>query len=30
VFRVLAETPEGLREYDFRAGEAPDSYVPLV
>jgi len=30
VFRVLAEGPDGPREYDFLAGESPDDYVPLV
>jgi hypothetical protein len=30
VFRVLAEGPDGLREYDFLAGESPDDYIPLV
>jgi anti-sigma factor ChrR (cupin superfamily) len=30
VFRVLAEGPDGLREYDFLKGEAPDDYIPLA
>lgn len=30
VFRVLSETADGLREYDFRRGEAPDDYQPLA
>lgn len=30
VYRVLAETPDGVREFDFRKGEMPDDYVPLV
>jgi anti-sigma factor ChrR (cupin superfamily) len=30
VFRVLAEGPDGVREYDFLKGESPDDYLPLV
>jgi hypothetical protein len=30
VFRVIAEGREGIREYDFRDGEAPDDYEPLI
>jgi len=30
VFRVLAEGPDGVREYDFRKGESPDDYLPLA
>jgi len=30
VFRVIAEGTEGVREYDFRNGEAPDDYQPLI
>ena len=30
VFRVLAEGPDGLREYDFLKGESPDDYLPLA
>jgi len=29
VFRVVSETTDGLREYDFRRGEAPDDYQAL-
>jgi hypothetical protein len=30
VFRVLAESEDGEREYDFRSGEFPPHYLPLV
>jgi hypothetical protein len=30
VFRVLADGPDGVREYNFLAGESPEDYVPLV
>jgi hypothetical protein len=30
VFRVLCETPDGVREFDFRKGEFPDDYQPLT
>jgi hypothetical protein len=30
VFRVIAEGTEGIREYDFRDGDAPDDYEPLI
>ena len=30
VFRVLAEGPDGVREYDFLKGESPDDYLPLA
>src|SRR2546430_1651991 len=30
VFRVICETPAGPREYDFRTGEVPADYQPLV
>jgi hypothetical protein len=30
VFRVLAESDEGPREYDFRSGELPRDYQELV
>jgi hypothetical protein len=30
VFRVLAETPDGVRDFDFRTGELPQDYEPLA
>jgi hypothetical protein len=30
VFRVLTETPDGVREFDFRTGDLPEDYQPLV
>jgi hypothetical protein len=30
VFRVLAETADGHREFDFREGDVPPDYRPLV
>jgi anti-sigma factor ChrR (cupin superfamily) len=30
VFRVIGETKEGPREYDFRKGELPPDYRPLM
>jgi anti-sigma factor ChrR (cupin superfamily) len=30
VFRVLAPTSEGIREFDFRRGELPEDYEPLA
>src|SRR3954470_16709719 len=30
VFRVIAETDTGPREYDFRAGDLPQNYLPLM
>src|SRR2546426_12173065 len=30
VFRVISETPKGEREFDFRNGELPDDYQPLM
>ncbi|HEY8217466.1 MAG TPA: hypothetical protein VIH82_10050, partial [Acidimicrobiia bacterium] len=30
VYRVLCETDGGVREYDFRRGEVPDDYMPLL
>jgi hypothetical protein len=30
VYRVLAESAGGVREYDFREGEMPDDYEPLM
>ena len=30
VFRVLAPTSDGTREYDVRRGELPEDYEPLV
>jgi hypothetical protein len=30
VFRVLAPTADGVSEFDFRKGEAPDDYEPLL
>lgn len=30
VFRVLAESPQGPREYDFRKGEMPPDFQPLT
>ncbi|MBV8464173.1 MAG: hypothetical protein JO368_12825 [Acidimicrobiales bacterium] len=30
VFRVLAESDDGPREYDFRRGEVPPDYEPLL
>jgi hypothetical protein len=30
VFRVIAQCTDGIREYDFRHGEAPDDYQPLI
>ena len=30
VFRVLADGPDGVREYDFLKGESPDDYLPLA
>jgi hypothetical protein len=30
VYRVLAETSDGVREFDFRKGEMPDDYQLLV
>jgi hypothetical protein len=30
VFRVIAETPDGAREFDFRKGEVPEDYQPLA
>lgn len=30
VFRVLADSADGPREYDFRTGELPPDYLPIV
>jgi hypothetical protein len=30
VFRVIAESPEGEREFDFLQGDLPESYEPLA
>jgi len=30
VFRVLAESPDGVREFNFLQGELPEGYEPLV
>ena len=30
VFRVLAESPEGVHEFNFLQGELPEDYEPLV
>jgi hypothetical protein len=30
VYRVIAEGPTGIREYDFRKGETPEDYQPLT
>lgn len=30
VFRVIADAPDGPREFDFRQGDVPDDYQPLV
>jgi hypothetical protein len=30
VFRVLADGRDGVQQFDFRKGEAPDDYQPLV
>ena len=30
VFRVISETGDGPREFDFRTGEAPTDYQPLA
>jgi hypothetical protein len=30
VFRVIANTPDGPRDFDFRTGDVPDDYSPLV
>lgn len=30
VFRVLADSPDGVREFDFRKGEFPEDYQPLA
>ena len=30
VYRVLCETPDGVREFDFRTGEMPADYQALM
>jgi hypothetical protein len=30
VYRVISETKDGPREFDFRRGEVPEDYEPLV
>ena len=30
VFRVLGDSPDGVREFDFRTGELPEDYQPLA
>jgi hypothetical protein len=30
VFRVISETQDGAREFDFRTGELPEDYQPLA
>jgi hypothetical protein len=30
VFRVISDTPDGRREFDFRKGEFPEDYEPLA
>ena len=30
VYRVIANAPDGPREFDFRAGELPADYEPLM
>lgn len=30
VFRVIADTAQGPREYDFRTGDLPEDYSPLM
>ena len=30
VFRVIATSPEGQREFDFRTGDIPEDYQPLM
>ena len=30
VFRIISDTADGPREFDFRTGEVPEDYQPLV
>jgi hypothetical protein len=30
VFRVLSDSRDGVREFDFRLGELPEDYQPLA